>query len=99
MIPPNLTHAEVGAFLVAVGQHMIDHDVAAEAVLDFEHYDAECREDLLQDLRGVDPFVSLSRERAEELLGLTLAEAIEFNGAEIARVFGVPVALLKGEQP
>jgi hypothetical protein len=33
-IPNNLTHAEVGAFLIAVGLSMIEDDVCAEAVID-----------------------------------------------------------------
>ena len=70
MIPPNLTHAEVGAFLSAVGEQMIERDLCAEAVLD-GHSDQAMTDDLWV-------HYGVAEERIPELLQLTLQEAIEF---------------------
>jgi hypothetical protein len=85
MIPPNLTYDEVGAFLMAVGEHMRDYDVCAGAVLDAfvmdnEAYLTEFCESIKENLM----FKALGQFRSEELARLTLEEAINFNEADHA---------------
>jgi hypothetical protein len=81
-IPANLTHAEAGAFLMAVGEHMVDHDVCASAVLapDMLADDAYLKilaDDLWRAAFGGGQ--DLVDGRAEEILtNLTLEEAIAF---------------------
>lgn len=79
---PNLTAAECGALLVAVGMHMIDHDVAAEAVLDFRDR-AEPEDDrqaLINEMIDATWAEALTQERAEQILaGVSLEDAITFN--------------------
>jgi hypothetical protein len=85
-IPINLTCAEVGAFLVAIGQHMVDNDVCAAAVLDPECLkDDEYASELIGNIDDAEWHMGVSCERANELLQLTLEEAINFNPAEIPK--------------
>lgn len=77
-IPKDLTYEEIGALLVAVGKHMIDHDVCAEAVLD--HMPIELCDELGRSMSDEAWSGYLDRERAEHLLRtLTLQEAIAYN--------------------
>lgn len=85
MIPKNLTVAECGALLVVVGQRMLDHDVAADVVLMLDTYtdpDDE-REKLVDEMVRADWTGLLHHKRAQELLQLTLEEAITFNPADV----------------
>lgn len=80
-IPAGLTHAEVGALLVAVGRHMIDWDVCAEAVLDpMEGTDRSTYFSLLAgEMVLAHSIDDLDRSRAQLILThLTLQEAIQF---------------------
>ncbi len=90
MIPKNLTHAEVGAFLCAVGTHMIDNNVCADAVLDPKLLDVEEYFQSLWDaMSDADWASGMDSSRAKEILGLTsegarvpglsLEEAVNFN--------------------
>lgn len=80
-IPKNLTHEEVGALLIVVGQRMMDHSVTADVVLALDSYSDpdETLIALIKDLQGAAPYDAISDERAEEILKLTLEEAINFN--------------------
>jgi hypothetical protein len=80
-IPANLTHAEVGAFLMAVGQHMIDHDVCAEAVVQPEDVrdNLPYAENLAHSMIDAYIYLPMHPGRALEILqSLTLEEAIAF---------------------
>ncbi len=78
MIQTNLTHAEVGAFLMAIGQRMINSDLCADAVLDTLQ-DKLYRKQFVSDIqKHFYDHDDISDERCEELLSLTLEEAIEF---------------------
>lgn len=82
---PNLTAAECGALLVAVGKHMIDHDVTAEAVLDFRDRDdpVSAHQALVDDMREAE-WSGISYERAAQIIaGVSLEEAITFNPADV----------------
>lgn len=83
MIPKNLTCAEVGALLVVVGQRMMDHNVAAEVVLQLDTYTDpdEVYDQLVAELRDAEVYESIAEERANQVLQLTLEEAINFNPA------------------
>lgn len=83
MIPKNLTCAEVGALLVVVGQRMMDHNVAAEVVLQLDTYTDldEVYDQLVAELRDAEVYESIPEERANQVLQLTLEEAINFNPA------------------
>ncbi len=76
MIPPNLKHEEVGMFLVAVGEHMYISNLAAGAVLD-----GLSKDTLIDAMQNCEPCLELAR--AEELLQLTLEEAINFNEMDL----------------
>jgi hypothetical protein len=80
-IPTNLTHAEVGAFLMAVGQHMIDHDVCAEAVVQPEDVrdNLPYAENLARSMIDAYIYKPMHPGRALEILSnLTLEEAVSF---------------------
>ncbi len=82
MIPNNLTHREVGAFLMAIGEHMVDHGVCADAVLAEDMiFDSDYRLKLGEDINRHEGY-GLSRERLDQLLSLTLEDAITFNEAD-----------------
>lgn len=78
---PNLTAAECGALLVAVGKHMIDHNVTAEAVLDFsDRADPITARQTLLDTMVDAEWSGMSEDRAALILhSVTLEEAITFN--------------------
>lgn len=80
-IPTNLTHAEVGAFLAAVAVNMMDYDLAAETVLCWDSYTdpEDAMHKFAERIAEQDVYGDLTLERAEELVQLTLAEAISFN--------------------
>lgn len=82
-LPENLTHEEVGALLVLVGQHMLKHDVTAYVVLDLASYSDpdETRAEFLCQLQDLLP--ELSEDRAYELLGITLVEAVIYNSMDL----------------
>jgi hypothetical protein len=80
-IPANLTHAEVGAFLIAIGQHMLDHNVCAEAVIQPEliQDDLDYATNLAEVMHNVNEYEDMPEERCLEILNnLTLPEAISF---------------------
>lgn len=82
-IPANLTHAEVGAYLVAIGHHMVEHDVCADAVLAPDMLkDLEYAENLAGEMVMANFYGTLDTTRALDIVtSLTLAEAIDFNEA------------------
>ena len=81
MIPTNLKHEEVGALLIVVGRRMMDHDVTADVVLDLGTYSDpdETLTELIKEIKDEMIYDDVSDERAQLLLGITLAEAITFN--------------------
>jgi hypothetical protein len=83
-IPKNLTHAEVGAFLIAVGRHMVDHDLAAETVLCWDSYSEpeEARLEFIKRMNEAHWGEEITEYRGLELLALTLEEAITYNEME-----------------
>jgi len=79
-IPTDLTHAEVGAYLIAIGTHMVDQDVCAEAVVDAEFLkDEGYALPLAAEMMAGETYRGIETERALEILtNLTLEEAITF---------------------
>lgn len=81
-IPANLTHAEVGIFLQAVGLVMERHDVCFDAALDGCNEDDMVRNISTDLFNLMDPATIGWRElvtvRAKELLTLTGEEAVNF---------------------
>ncbi len=75
MIPPNLTNAEVGIFLQAVGRQMTSRDLCFEAALDGASA-LEMQNDIVGMLHadGDDD----CQERAAQLIDLTGHEAVNF---------------------
>ncbi len=71
-IPANLTHAEVGAFLQAVGLEMRERDLAFDAALD------GCSDDILCNSIIGALYDPCTWDRAKEILALTGEEAINF---------------------
>jgi len=80
-IPANLTHREIGAYLIAVGLYMVATDVTAEVAVDLASYTEpeEALASLASEMVEYGPS-SLHVARAAHIIEqLTLVEAVTFN--------------------